>query len=78
MKSVLLKLPDELVSRSDECAVALSISRAEYVRRAIEHMNKEIGDAIRAERIKNASLKVREESMRVNAEFAAIEEDLDA
>ncbi len=78
MKAVSLKLPDELVAKSKEYADTLSISRAEYIRRAIENMNKEIGDVLRAERIKKASLKVRGESMRVNTEFAAIEEDPDA
>lgn len=78
MKAISLKLPDEIVSRSEEYAETLSISRAEYIRRAIEHMNKEIGDVLRANRIKKASRKVRKESMRVNGEFDAIEGDPDA
>ena len=78
MKANSLKLPDELVNSSEECAESLSVSRAEYIRRAIEHMNKETQAAFRAERIKQASQKVREESMRVNAEFDAIEEAPDA
>ena len=75
MKAVSLKLPDEIVSRCDEYAETLSISRAEYIRRAIEHMNKEIGQGLRADRMKKASHKVRKESMRINAEFDAIEGD---
>ena len=78
MKAISMKLPDELAMTSDECAEALSISRAEYIRRAIEHMNRETRAALRASRIKRASQKVRDESMQVNAEFAAIEEDPDA
>ena len=78
MKAVSIKLPDELVAKSKEYADTLSISRAEYIRRAIENMNKEIGDILRTNRIKKASQKVREESMRINAEFAAIEKDPDA
>lgn len=78
MKAVSIKLPDELVAKSKEYADTLSISRAEYIRRAIENMNKEIGDILRTNRIKKASQKVREESMLVNAEFAAIEKDPDA
>lgn len=74
MKVISLKLPDELVARTEEYAKTLSISRAEYVRRAIEHMNKESGDVLRADRIKKASGKVRDESMRINAEFAVFEE----
>ena len=75
MKAVSLKLPEEIVSRSDEYAETLGISRAEYIRRAIEHMNNEIGQGLRADRMKKASRKVRKESMRVNAEFDAIERD---
>lgn len=75
MKAISLKLPDEIVYRSDEYAKTLSISRAEYVRRALEHMNKETGDILRAERMKKASMKVRKESMRINAEFEAVERD---
>ena len=78
MKAVSIKLPDELVAKSKEYADTLSISRAEYFRKAIENMNKEIGDILRTNRIKKASQKVREESMRINAEFAAIEKDPDA
>ena len=78
MKAISLKLPDEIVSKSDKYAETLSISRAEYIRRAIEHMNKETGDVLRADRMKKASLKVREESMSINAEFDTIERDPDA
>ncbi len=78
MKAISLKLPDELVSASEECAETLCVSRAEYIRQAIERMNRETQSALRAERMKQASLKVREESMRVNAEFDAIEDVPDA
>lgn len=78
MKAISLKLPDELVTNSERCAESLSLSRAEYIRRAIELMNKETRSSSRAIRIKQASLKVRRESMRVNAEFAAFEKSPDA
>ena len=75
MKAISLKLPGELVTKSDECAESLRLSRAEYIRQAIERMNTETRNSILINRMKQASLKVRGESMRVNAEFAAIEED---
>ncbi|MDY6911989.1 MAG: hypothetical protein SVM79_06530 [Chloroflexota bacterium] len=78
VKAISLKLPDELVSASEECAETLRVSRAEYIRKAIERMNKETQAVFRANRIKQASRKVRQESMLVNAEFAAVEEDPDA
>jgi metal-responsive CopG/Arc/MetJ family transcriptional regulator len=78
MESISLKLPEELLETSDQCARALGISRAEYIRRAIERMNREAETRARAERMRRASRRVRRESMRVNAEFARIERDPDA
>ena len=77
MAAISLKLPDELVEASGECARTLHLSRAAYIRRAIERMNQETRARLRAERLAAVSRRVREESMRVNAEFAAIERDLD-
>jgi predicted transcriptional regulator len=74
MKGISLKLPEELVENSRECAAAMRLSRAAYIRRAIEQMNRETLARIRARRLTEASKKVRKESMRVNAEFAAFEE----
>ena len=78
MRAVSLNLPDELLEASAECARALRVSRAEYIRSAIERMNRETQARLRAERLATASRKVRAESMRVNAEFAAIEHAPDA
>ncbi len=78
MAAISLKLPDDLLDASRECAEALRVRRAEYIRRAIERMNRETRDRLRAERLANASRKVRRESRKVNAEFAAIERDPDA
>lgn len=78
MESISLKLPKELLVTSDRCARALGIPRAEYIRRAIERMNRDAEARARAERLATASRKVAKESRRVNAEFAAIERDPDA
>lgn len=78
MESISLKLPEDLLEASDRCARALGIPRAEYIRRAIERMNREAESRARAERMARASRKVRRESMRVNAEFARIERAPDA
>jgi len=59
-------------------AERLKISRAEYIRRAIGRMNRAAEARLRAERLAELSRRVRAESMRVNAEFAAIERDPDA
>lgn len=78
MAAISLKIPEELIEASNQCAAALRISRAEYIRRAIERMNKQTQGDLRVKRLAEASRKVREESMKVNAEFAAIEADPDA
>ncbi len=73
MNTVSMRLPDEMLREVDKRAAELDIPRTEYIRRAILAMNSAIEDAKRRDRLKRASLKVRSESMRVNAEFAAIE-----
>ena len=78
MPAISLKLSDALLEVSGRCAEALRLTRAEYIRRALEQMNRETGARLRARRLREASHKVRGESLRVNAEFAAIERDVDA
>ena len=75
MKSIALKLPDELLEESVNCAAALNLHRAEYLRLAISHYNHAFRARQRAERLAEVSLRVRKTSMQVNAEFAAIEHD---
>ena len=74
MLAISLRLSERLLATSDECAAALQLSRAEYVRQALERMNRHT----RARRLQATSRRVRQESMRVNAEFDAIERDVDA
>ena len=78
MEAISLKLPEDLLEDSARCAEALKMSRAAYVRRAIEQMNRKTRAQIRSRRLTSASLKVRKESKSVNAEFAAIDRDPDA
>lgn len=77
MKSIALKLPDELIEESGQFAKRLRVSRAEYIRMAIGRMNRRTAARLRAERLAEVSHRVRDESMRVNAEFASIERDPD-
>ena len=78
METISLKLSDELLETSGQCAKLLQLSRAEYIRRAIARMNSNTRRQLRAKRLAGASKKVRQESMRVNAEFEAIEHAPDA
>ena len=75
MKAVSLKLPEDLLKASTRFAEALHLTRAEYIRRAVERMNRQTRAGLRATRLAEVSKRVRKESMRVNAEFAAIEDD---
>lgn len=78
MGSISLKLPDDILRKSSECAEAVRLSRAEYIRRAIDRMNRETESRIRADRMAKASRKVRKESMKINAEFSAIDDNPNA
>ncbi len=78
MSTISIKLPDNLLKASTKFAESLHLSRAAYIRRSIERMNRDTERRLRAERMMRASLKVRGESMKVNVGFAAIERDPDA
>ena len=74
MTTISIRIQDNLLKKVDEGAKALHIPRAEYVRRAVTVMNEQVARDVREKRIVNASRRVREESMKVNAEFDAIED----
>ena len=76
--AISLKLPQDLLVTSTRVAESLGITRTEYIRNAIEEANRRTVARERAARLADASRRVRDESMRVNAEFAAIERDPDA
>jgi metal-responsive CopG/Arc/MetJ family transcriptional regulator len=73
MTAISLKLPEELLRKTDRAARDLRLARAEYIRRAIDRANREAEKAARARRLAAVSRRVRGESLRVNAEFAAVE-----
>ena len=75
MRSIALKLSEELLEESGRFAARLRISRAEYIRVAIRRMNRRTAARLRAGRLAEVSERVRGGSLRVNAEFAAIERD---
>ncbi len=75
MTTVTIRIPDDIVHNIDTCANHLNLTRSEYIKRAILAMNKTLKDDARAQRLRNASQRVRQESMVVNAEFSAIEHD---
>lgn len=78
MGAISLKLPEDVLEASRRCADTLHLSRAAYIRRAVERMNRQTQALVRARRLAEASKKVRKESLRVNGEFAAFERDPNA
>lgn len=74
MTTLSLRIPDDLLQEVDTLAEQLQIPRAAYVRKALEQMNAAVSAQHRRTRLMAASLKVRAESMRVNAEFDEIED----
>ena len=74
MTTLSLRLPNELLHEIDTYADEMHIPRAAYVRKALEQMNAAVATQHARTRLMAASLKVRAESMRVNAEFDEIED----
>ena len=75
MNTISVRLPEQLLNEADERAKELRIPRAEYVRKALEYLNKEIGAQRRRVHLMKVSQRVREESMKVSAEFNEVEDD---
>ena len=75
MTTISLRLPDDLLREVEKRAGDLHVPRAEYVRRALERMNREVLQQRRRTRLMELSLRVREESMNVNAEFSEVEHE---
>lgn len=74
MTTVSLRLPDDLLKEAEIHAKVLRLPRAEYIRRAIVAMNEEVLSQQRREHLMDVSRRVAVESMKVNAEFDAIED----
>ena len=65
MTRVSIRLPDDLLKEVDKRAHEMHISRAEYIRRAIESLNVKAVANHRRHRMMKASRRVREESTRL-------------
>lgn len=78
MNTLSIRIPDDLLREVDAQAAELHIPRAEYLRRAIESMNRDIRLRRQRDRLMEVSVRVRKESMAVNHDFAEIEHDPEA
>jgi len=76
--SVSIRLNDELFREMRSKAHVLHLSQTDYIRAAIERMNDRTARQERKQRLKRASLRVRGESMKINAEFGEIDHDPEA
>lgn len=74
MTTLFIRIPDDLLKEVDKHAHEMHIARAEYIRQAVEFLNAKTVARHRHQRMLEVSRRVREESMRVNAEFDALED----
>lgn len=74
MATVSLRLPDDLLKEAELRAKVLYLPRAEYIRRAIAAMNEEVLTQKRREHLMKVSRRISAGSMKVNAEFGAVED----
>jgi metal-responsive CopG/Arc/MetJ family transcriptional regulator len=75
MSVITIRLPEKMLHELDAGAHLIKVPRAQYIRLAIEHMNQEIKNKQRAEKLQKLSLRIRKESMLINKEFSKIEHD---
>ncbi|HTX72613.1 MAG TPA: ribbon-helix-helix protein, CopG family [Rectinemataceae bacterium] len=75
MTTISVRLPDDILKEVDQISKDLKVPRTEYLRRAILLMNRKVKEDRRRVRIMKLSQRVRNESMRVNAEFSEVEHD---
>ena len=78
MTVITIRLEEDLLSEISSRAKALHMKRTEYIRKAIKMFNERVRRKEEKEKLINASMKVRDESMRINKEFDDIEDDFDA
>lgn len=70
---VSVRMNDLLFETMKNMAALLHLSQTDYIRQAIERMNNEASRQALTQRLQQASLKTRNESMKINAEFSDIE-----
>jgi predicted transcriptional regulator len=75
MSALTIRLDDSTLSELTSKAEKLHLTRSEYVRKAIEFMNNMLSKKEKSAALADASMRVRNESMAINAEFAEIEYD---
>ncbi len=72
---VSIRMDDVLFQAMRSKAQILHISQTDYIRKAIERMNDMLTRQEQVQKLQQASMKVRNENMKINAEFSDIEYD---
>ena len=72
MPTISIRLQDQDLAELKKHSDRLHMSRAEYIRQAVIAMNKKVDSELRRKQIMAASKRVRDESMKINAEFDAL------
>jgi len=73
MPNINLNLSEEQLSKATKIATALSLNRSAYLRHAIDHYLQKTEREILAKKFKEASVKCRNESLRICKEFEGID-----
>lgn len=76
MSIMTIRLSNELLSETKKSSKMLRLTHTAYVRSAIMKMNQAVLADKKKRQLQSASLKVRNESMKVNKEFDAIDYDI--
>ncbi len=72
---VSIRMDDLMFQAMRNMAGMLHLSQTDYIRQAIARMNDDANRQAQTQRLRQASLKVRSESMKINAEFSDIDYD---
>lgn len=78
MSYINIQLPEEQIASTTALAKQLNMSRATYIRQAIESFNQQTKRKLLAEQFREASRKCREESLKVCREFEVADAPLEA
>ena len=73
MPNINLSLPEEQFIKATQIAAVLSINRSAYLRQAIDYYIAKTEREILAQKFKEASIKCRDESLRMCKEFEVID-----
>jgi len=73
--NITVNIPDNIINQADINASILHIKRSEYIRKALENMNKQISKNEKYVRLQYLSNLVRNESMYINKEFEEVEHE---